>query len=336
MMAKHIIVDAFGGDEAPLCNIQGAADAVKELGVTVTLVGDQQKIEACAKENNISLAGMTIVHTDEVMGMHDTPTDIVKAKRGTSMRVALDLLANGEGDGLVSAGSTGALLTGATLIVKRIQGIKRPALATLVPTPDGAYLLLDSGANAECRPEMLVDFAIMGNEYMKRVAGLESPRIGLLNVGTEDTKGDALRQETYALLKASDLNFVGNVEARDVPAGACDVLVTDGFSGNVVLKLTEGVAVTFFKLIKRTLMSKFKTKIGALLIKKDLGGLKRLMDYSEVGGAPFIGVKAPVIKAHGSSNAKAIKNAIRQAALFAESELIQAVGEAVAPGKKEE
>lgn len=330
-MAKNIIVDAFGGDNAPLCNLQGAADAVKEWDVTITLVGDEDAIRSCAAENGISLDKITIVHTPDVMGMHDTPTEIVKSKRGTSMGVALDMLARGEGDGLVSAGSTGALLTGATLIVKRIKGIKRPALATLVPTPDGAYLLLDSGANAECRPEMLMDFAIMGNEYMKRISGIERPRIGLLNVGTEDTKGDALRQETYRLLQDSDLNFVGNVEARDVPAGACDVLVTDGFSGNVVLKLTEGVAVTFFRLIKRTLMSKLKTKIGALLIKKDLGGLKKLMDYSEVGGAPFIGVKAPVIKAHGSSNAKAIKNAIYQALLFAESGLIEAVGEAVYP-----
>jgi glycerol-3-phosphate acyltransferase PlsX len=330
---KQIIVDAFGGDNAPLCNLQGAADAVKQFGVGVTLVGDQEKIETCAKENNISLEGITIVHTSEVIDMHEAPTEILKSKRGSSMGVALDMLARGEGDALVSAGSTGALLAGATLIVKRIKGIKRPALATLVPTPDGSYLLLDSGANAECRPEMLMDFALMGDEYMKRVVGLENPRVGLLNVGAEDTKGDPLRQETYQLLKNSDFNFVGNIEARDVPAGACDVLVADGFSGNVVLKLTEGVAVTFFRLIKKTLLSSLKTKIGALLIKKDLGGLKSLMDYSEVGGAPLLGVRAPVIKAHGSSNAKAIKNAIGQAARFADAGLIEAI--AVAAGKKE-
>jgi glycerol-3-phosphate acyltransferase PlsX len=330
---KQIIVDAFGGDNAPLCNLQGAADAVKQFGVGVTLVGDQEKIETCAKENNISLEGITIVHTSEVIDMHEAPTEILKSKRGSSMGVALAMLARGEGDVLVSAGSTGALLAGATLIVKRIKGIKRPALATLVPTPDGSYLLLDSGANAECRPEMLMDFALMGDEYMKRVVGLENPRVGLLNVGAEDTKGDPLRQETYQLLKNSDFNFVGNIEARDVPAGACDVLVADGFSGNVVLKLTEGVAVTFFRLIKKTLLSSLKTKIGALLIKKDLGGLKSLMDYSEVGGAPLLGVRAPVIKAHGSSNAKAIKNAIGQAARFADAGLIEAI--AVAAGKKE-
>ena len=324
-MANKIIVDAFGGDNAPLCNLQGAADAVKEYGVEVILVGKEPEILACAKEHNISLAGITVVHTDEVMDMHDAPTEIVKSKRNTSMGLGLQMVARGEGDAFVSAGSTGGLLVGATMLVKRIKGIKRPALATAVPTPDGCYLLLDCGANAECRPEMLMDFALMGNEYMKRVVGLENPRIGLLNVGTEDTKGDTLRLETYGLLKESDFNFVGNVEARDVPGGGCDVLVTDGFSGNVVLKLTEGVAVTFFGLIKKVMLSSLKTKIGALLIKKNLRGLKGMLDYSEHGGAPFLGVRAPVIKAHGSSNAKAIKNAIRQANTFASSGLIEAI-----------
>lgn len=329
-MASKIIVDAFGGDNAPLCNIQGAADAVKEYGVEVILVGKEDAILACAKENNISLEGISIVHTDEVLDMHDTPTDIVKSKRNTSMGLGLQMVAAGQGDAFVSAGSTGGLLVGATMLVKRIKGIKRPALATAVPTPTGCYLLLDCGANAECRPEMLMDFALMGNEYMKHVVGLENPRIGLLNVGVEDTKGDTLRQETYQLLKESELNFVGNVEARDVPSGGCDVLVADGFSGNVVLKLTEGVAVTLFGLIKKVMLSSLKTKIGALLIKKDLRSLKGMLDYSEHGGAPFLGVRAPVIKAHGSSNAKAIKNAIRQGATFANSGLIEAITAAAA------
>ncbi|MBR3844743.1 MAG: phosphate acyltransferase PlsX [Clostridia bacterium] len=329
-MASRIIVDAFGGDNAPLCNIQGAADAVKEYGVQVILVGKEPEILACAKEHGISLEGISIVHTDEVMDMHDTPTEIVKSKRNTSLGLGLQMVAAGEGEAFVSAGSTGGLLVGATLLVKRIKGIKRPALATAVPTPTGKYLLLDCGANAECRPEMLMDFALMGNEYMKRVEGLANPRIGLLNVGTEDTKGDSLRQETYQLLKQADYNFVGNVEARDVPAGGCDVLVADGFSGNVVLKLTEGVATTFFGLIKKVMMSTLKTKIGALLIKKNLRGLKGLMDYSEHGGAPFLGVRKPVIKAHGSSNAKAIKNAIRQANAFAASGVIEAITVAAA------
>lgn len=335
-MANKIIVDAFGGDNAPLSNIQGSADAVKEYGVEIILVGKEPEILATAKEHNISLEGISIVHTDEVMDMHDTPTEILKSKKNTSLGLGLQMVAEGKGDAFVSAGSTGALLVGATLIVKRIKGIKRPALATAVPTPTGKYLLLDCGANADCRPEMLMDFALMGNEYMKRVEGLENPRIGLLNVGTEDTKGDSLRLETYPLLKNSEYNFVGNVEARDVPGGACDVLVADGFSGNVVLKLTEGVAVTFFGLIKKVMMSTLKTKIGALLIKKNLRGLKGLMDYSEHGGAPFLGVRAPVIKAHGSSNAKAIKNAIRQANTFAKSGLIEAVTKAAKEKREQE
>lgn len=334
-MAKHIFVDAFGGDNAPLCNIQGAADAVKEFGVAVTLVGKEEEILACAKEHNISLDGINILHADDVIDMHEAPTEVVKSKRGCSMAVGLEAVARGDGDGFVSAGSTGALVVGSTLLVKRIKGIKRAALATLVPTPTGSYLLLDSGANAECRPEMLVDFAVMGHGYMQKVAGIENPRIGLLNVGTEDTKGDTLRQETYQLLAKSDLNFVGNIEAREVPSGACDVLVADGFSGNVVLKLTEGVATTFFRMIKKVLMSSLKTKLGALLIKKDLGGLKGMMDYSEVGGAPLLGVRAPVIKAHGSSNAKAIKNAIRQAAKFADSGMIEAVAAAAKQEKSD-
>ena len=329
-MRKRIVVDAFGGDNAPLCNIQGAADAVKEYGVEVILVGKEPEILALAKEHDICMDGITVEHTDEVMDMHDTPTDIVKSKRNTSLGLGLQMVADGRGDAFVSAGSTGALLVGATLLVKRIKGIKRPALASLIPTPTGKYLLLDCGANAECRPEMLMDFALMGAAYMKAVEGIEDPGIGLLNVGTEDTKGDSLRLETYAMLKQSSFNFVGNVEARDVPAGACDVLVADGFSGNVVLKLTEGVATTFFGMIKKVMMATLKTKIGALLLKKNLRGLKSMMDYSEHGGAPFLGVRAPVIKAHGSSNAKAIKNAIRQANTFASSGLIEAVTVAAA------
>lgn len=332
-MANRVIVDAFGGDNAPLCNLQGAADAAAELGVAITLVGDEQAIRTCARQHDVSLEGMTIVQADDVMDIHDASTEIVKSKRGTSLAVGLELLADGQGDAFVSAGSTGALVVGATLLVKRIKGIRRPALATLVPTPTGAYLLLDSGANVECRPEMLMDFALMGHEYMKRVAGVKKPRVGLLNVGTEDTKGDPLRLETYQALAASSFHFIGNVEARDVPAGVCDVLVTDGFSGNIVLKLTEGAASTLFGLIKQAFGSNLKSKLGGLAVRGSLRGMKSLMDYSEHGGAPLLGVRAPVIKAHGSSNAKAIKNAIRQADRFAASGWIEAVGKAVAGEK---
>ncbi len=332
-MANQIIVDALGGDNAPLCNLQGAADAVAELGVGVTLVGPEQQLRALAEQQGVSLAGITFVQADRGMDMHLPPTDILKAQRDCSMGVALDLLAAGKGDGLVSAGSTGALVVGATLIVGRIKGVKRPAIATLVPTPGDPYLLVDSGANAECRPEMLMDFAVMGDRYMRLVRGVASPRIGLLNVGTEDTKGDALRQETYRLLQASGLNFIGNVEGRDVPGGACDVLVTDGFAGNVVLKLTEGAGAAFVGMLKTAFYQNLKTKLGALLVKNSLRPLKGMMDYSAEGGAPLLGVKAPVVKAHGSSNAVAVKNAIRQADRFAGAGLIDAINQAVAAGK---
>ena len=324
---SKIIVDAFVGDNAPLSVIQGCADAIKEYGVEITLCGNEEIIKNVAKENNISLEGMSIIHTEEVFDMHTDPSEIIKSGKNTSMAVGLSALANGEGDGFVSAGSTGALLVGATFIVKRIKGIKRPAIATTVPAPDGLFLLLDSGANVECRPEMLYSFAVMGSTYMQKVVGIENPRIGLLNVGVEDTKGDTLRLETYQLLRNSEMNFVGNIEAREVPNGACDVLVCDGFSGNVVLKLFEGLAKSFFKLLKRTFLSGLKNKIGAALLKKDVYAIKKSLDASEQGGAPLLGVTKPVIKAHGSSDAKAIKNAIRQAFTFADSGAIDIMTE---------
>ena len=324
---SKIIVDAFGGDNAPLAVIEGCADAVKEYGVEIVLCGNEDIIRNEAEKNNVSLDGMEIIHTEEVFDMHTDPSEIVKSGKNTSMAVGLSALAEGKGDGFVSAGSTGALLVGATFIVKRIKGIKRPAIATAIPAPDGLFLLLDSGANVECRPEMLYSFAVMGSTYMQKVVGIENPRIGLLNVGVEDTKGDALRLETYKLLKESNMNFVGNIEAREVPNGACDVLVCDGFAGNIVLKLFEGLAKSFFKLLKRTFLSGLKNKIGAALLKKDVYEIKKSLDASEQGGAPLLGVTKPVIKAHGSSDAKAIKNAIRQAFTFADSGAIDIMTE---------
>lgn len=326
-MARKIIVDAFGGDNAPLAVIKGSADAVKEYGVEIILCGDKNIIKKVAEENSISLDKIEILHTEEIFDMHDDPSEVIKSKRNTSLAVGLDALAEGKGDAFVSAGSTGALLVGATFIVKRIKGVKRPAIAAVIPAPDGLFLLLDSGANAECRPEMLYSFAVMGSEFMEKVMGINNPRVGLLNVGVEDTKGDTLRLETYKLLKNSEMNFVGNIEAREVPSGACDVLVADGFSGNVVLKLFEGLAKSFFGVLKRTFLKGFKNKIGAMLLKKDVYALKSSLDSSEVGGAPLLGVTKPVIKAHGSSDAKAIKNAIRQAFTFAESNAIETVTE---------
>ncbi|MFR7854578.1 MAG: phosphate acyltransferase PlsX, partial [Acutalibacteraceae bacterium] len=317
-----IAVDAFGGDNAPLSVIRGAHDAAREYGVNIILTGDKDIIEKCAADNKIDLAGIEIRHTDSVFDMHDKPTDILKSKRGTSLGLAMDLVANGEADAFVSAGSTGAIMAGATFIVKRIKGIERPAIGTVIPTmTDRKLLLMDAGANAECRPEMLRQFGIMASLYLENVEGIKDPEIGLLNIGTEDTKGGPLQIEAYKLLKESPVNFVGNIEARELPAGVCDAVISDGFTGNVVLKLYEGVASNMMKLIKRTLMSTFRSKIAALLAKKSLYSLKDKMNYDDIGGAPLLGVKKPVIKAHGSSNANAIKNAIKQAQRCAENDV---------------
>ena len=326
-MANKIIVDAFGGDNAPLAALKGSELAVKELGVNIVLVGSEPEIHRVALQNDISLVGMEIIHAPAIFDMHDEPTSVLKENGDTSLAVGLKALAEGKGDAMVSAGSTGALAVGATFITKRIKGIKRPAIATVIPTPKSRFLLIDAGANAECRPEMLLSFGVMGAKYVELSMGVKNPRVGLLNNGTEDTKGDKLRVETYQLLKNSPLNFVGNIEAREVMSDKCDVLVTDGFSGNIVLKLSEGVALSFYGLIKQAFVRGTISKLAALMVKKNLRSMKKLMDYSEVGGAPLLGVKKAVIKAHGSSNERAFKNAIRQANAFASSGAITAISE---------
>lgn len=326
-MHSKVIVDAFGGDNAPLAALKGAELAVKELGVSVVLCGNEAEIHRVAIQNDISLVGMEILNAPRVFDMHAEPTSVLKENGDTSLAVGLKALAQGKGDAFVSAGSTGAIAVGATFITKRIKGIKRPAIATMMPTPKSRFLLVDAGANADCRPEMLLSFGVMGAKYMELSMGVKNPRVGLLNNGAEDTKGDKLRVETYQLLKASPLNFVGNIEARDVMSDRCDVLVTDGFSGNIVLKMSEGVALSFYGLIKQAFVKGTLSKIAALMVKKNLKSMKKLMDYSEVGGAPLLGIKKPVIKAHGSSNERAFKNAIRQADTLASSGVVAAISE---------
>ena len=316
-----IAVDAFGGDNAPLEIIKGAAAAVEEYGAEVVLVGDSETIKKCAEDNNIDISKLEIEHADGVFDMHDTPTDILKSKRKTSMGVAFDLVADGKADAFVSAGSTGAVVAGATFIIKRNQVIKRPALGTVLPGRNKRFMLMDVGANAECRPEMLRQFGIMASLYLQNVEGVENPEIALLNIGTEDTKGGSLQLEAYKLLSESPINFIGNVEARDLPIGVCDAAIADGFTGNVALKLYEGVAMNLMTMIKGVFSSNFKTKMAYLLVKSKVRGLKKFMDYGDVGGAPLLGVKKPVIKAHGSSDARALKNAIRQALLCAENDV---------------
>lgn len=320
-----IIIDAFGGDNAPLAVISGAAQAVKEYGVEILLCGDTEIIKAVAAENNVSLNGIELLHADGVMDMHDEPNTILKSNKNTSIAVAFRALQEHRGDALVSAGSTGAVLFGATFITKRIKGIKRPALAPVLPTVGKPYILVDCGANVDCRALMLYQFAHLGSVYMRQVLGVKNPKVGLLNNGTEDTKGAALQVETYQLLKKSKLNFIGNVEARDIPDGICDVVVTDGFVGNVVLKLNEGIAMSFVGMLKAMLMKNIFTKLAALLLKPSLRDFKKALDYTEYGGAPLLGVNKPVIKAHGSSNAKAIKSAIYQATLCAGNNLVSEI-----------
>lgn len=320
----RVVVDAFGGDNAPLEIIKGAALASKELGVDITLVGNQNIIEDVINKENIKFSGqLLIVDTDDVIDMHDDPTTLLKAHSNSSMALAFKELAEDRADAFVSAGSTGAVVVGGTLIVKRIKGIKRPALAGMIPSPNGHYMLMDMGANAECRPEMLCQFGIMASAYLKGVEGKENPTIGLLNIGTEDSKGGELQKESYKLLSEAPINFVGNVESREMPKGVCDAIITDGFTGNIALKLIEGTATTFFKLVKNALYKSLKNKLAALVIKKDLYSLKSMMDSTEVGGAPLLGVKKPVIKAHGNSNDKAFKNAIRQAVIFTQNGVIE-------------
>ena len=294
----------------------------------ITLTGNKQTIENIITENNLKFFGeLIIIDTDDVISMHDDPTTILKAHSNSSMALAFKELCENRADAFVSAGSTGAIVVGGTLIVKRIKGIKRPALGGLIPSPDGHYMLLDMGANAECRPEMLAQFGIMASVYLEKVEGIENPKIGLLNIGVEDTKGDELRTEAYKLLQEAPINFVGNIESREMPKGVCDAVIADGFTGNIALKLIEGTSITLFKMVKKALYKNLLNKIAALILKKDLYALKSMMDSSEVGGAPLLGVSKPVIKAHGSSDAKAIKNAIKQAIIFTKKNVINTISE---------
>lgn len=318
-----IILDAMGGDNAPAEIIKGAAAAVASFWpeVEIIAVGDAEKIAACAKENNLKLDHIEIVNTTEVIEMCDEPAKAVRTKKDSSMVVGLKLLAEGKGDAFVSAGSTGALHVGTSLIVRTVKGVKRPALATIIPgkTP---FMLLDSGANVECRPSMLEAFGVMGSVYMEQVMGVKNPRVALVNNGAEESKGTPTYVEAHALLKAnSRINFVGNVEPRDIPAGAADVVVADGFTGNVILKLTEGLAKFFGAKLKGLFKSGVKGALAYLLLKGGVADFKKGMDADEYGGAPFLVAAKPVIKAHGSSNARAIHQAIRQAKLCVENDL---------------
>ena len=317
-----IILDLMGGDNAPLAPLDGAAQAVREYGVEIIGLGDEALIRKTAAEHSIPLDGIELVHCTENIEMCDEPARAVRQKKDSTIVVGLNMLKEGRGDAFVSAGSTGALHVGTSLIVRALRGIKRPALATMIPAQNKAYLLLDCGANVECRVDMLEAFAVMGTCYMQKVEGRPDPACALVNNGAEESKGTPLLRETHQKLKTTPgIRFVGNIEPRDVPAGNVDVVVCDGFTGNVVLKLTEGVAKMVMGMVKGVFLSGLAGKVAYLLIRGQVANLKKQMDSEEYGGAPFLGARQPVIKAHGSSKAKGIKNAIRQAKKCVENDL---------------
>ncbi len=318
-----IAVDAFGGDNAPKEIIKGCRLACDELGVTPVLCGNRDIILKTMQSENISQSGMEIADANSVLSMEDEPTSILKEKSDSSMAAAFRLVKAGECDAFVSAGNSGALLVGATMILKRIKGVKRAAFASVFPSATGPLLLADMGANSVCKPEYLLQFAQFGCEYMKHMHGIESPRVALLNNGTEPHKGQQLQQDAYKLLSESALNFIGNVEGRALANGGCDVIVTDGFTGNIALKTYEGVGKMMSEGIKDVFEHGILTSIGAVFVLKQLNDFKKKFDYKEYGGAPLLGISSPVIKAHGSSDARAFKNAIRQAVEYTNSGIIE-------------
>ena len=319
MRNMKLAIDAMGGDNAPKAIVLGAMQAVDAFSdIHITLYGNEEKIKETLKPHE----RITVIHTNEVILGTDEPVRAVRRKKNASMVLAAQAVADGQADACISAGNTGALMAAGLFVIGRIEGIERPALTPTLPTIGGeGFLLLDVGANADAKPEHLQQYAIMGSIYAEKVRGITNPRVGLLNIGTEEKKGNDLTKHAFSLLKTTNLNFIGNVEARDLLDGAADVVVTDGFTGNMVLKTIEGTALSVFKMVKTALTSSLKNKLAAAVLKPELTGLKNKMDYSEYGGAGLFGLKAPVIKAHGSSDARALFSAIRQARVMVEKDV---------------
>ncbi|SEH72382.1 phosphate:acyl-[acyl carrier protein] acyltransferase [Halobacillus karajensis] len=329
-----LAIDAMGGDNAPEAIVKGAVQAADTIdGLEITLVGDEAKIKPYLKgQSNVS-----ILHTTEVITAEDEPVRAVRRKKQSSMVLTANEVKEGRADGCISAGNTGALMSAGLFVVGRMKGVDRPALSPTLPTSDGkGFLMLDVGANVDAKPAHLLQYAVIGSIYAKNVRQIKNPRIGLLNVGTEDGKGSELTKKSFEMMQEAPLNFVGNIEARDLLEGVADVVVTDGFTGNVALKTIEGTAMTMFSMIKQTFMSNFKTKIAAGLAKNDLRKLKDQLDYSEYGGAGLFGLSAPVIKAHGSSNDRAVLNAIRQACQMVELDVTNTIKNTLMEMNKEE
>lgn len=326
-----IVIDAMGGDHAPLATVEGAIAAATEWADTqIVLVGDEAKLAPLLNKSTIKPANLSVRHASEVIGSDDEPVKAVRRKKDASMVVAGRMLKEGEADAMISAGNTGALMTTGLLVVGRMEGIERPALAPMIPTIDDVGVLaLDLGANMDAKPEHLAQYGLMGSLYRQKVQGVDSPRVGLLNVGTEPGKGNELTKHAYPLLEQLPIRFVGNVEARDVLTGACDVLVCDGFAGNILLKSLEGTAGAIFALLKDQFSSSLKSKLAAAVLMPELRGLKRKLDYTEHGGAPLLGLSRLVVKSHGSADGNAIKNAVRQARIAVQNQLVESISKEI-------
>lgn len=326
-----IVIDAMGGDNAPASTVEGAIAAATEWADTqIVLIGDEAKLEPLLSQSGVRPANLTVRHASEVIGSDDEPVKAVRRKKDASMVVAGRMLKEGEADAMISAGNTGALMTAGLLVVGRMEGIERPALAPMIPTIDDVGVLaLDLGANMDAKPEHLAQYGLMGSLYRQKVQGIASPRVGLLNVGTESGKGNELTKHAYPLLEQLPIRFVGNVEARDVLTGACDVLVCDGFAGNILLKSLEGTAGAIFALLKEQFSSSLKSKLAAAVLMPELRGLKRKLDYTEHGGAPLLGLSRLVVKSHGSADGNAIKNAVRQARIAVQNQLVESISKEI-------
>lgn len=325
-----IVLDGMGGDNAPFEIVKGAVEAAKEITHTIIIVGDEKKIAAELKKYKYDKKQICIQHASDVIGNCDAPVKAVRTKKDSSMVIGINMVKDGKGDLFISAGNSGALMAGGLFILGRIQGIDRPAMASVYPVLGGQVsLLVDAGANSECKPDNYLEFATMGSIYMEKVLGRKKPKIGLVNIGAEETKGTTVTKSAHELLQRSKLNFIGNVEAREIPFGSSDVIVCDGFVGNVILKLTEGLALSLLKQLKQKLTAGVKAKLGALLLKDNLKGLRSEFDYSEYGGAPILGVKGPIVKMHGSSNANAVKNTILKGIPYAEQNVVQTILDSV-------
>lgn len=328
----RILLDGMGGDNAPYAVCEGAVLAANEIEHEIVIIGDEEKISAALRKicHGNTPENISVVHASEVITNDEAPALAIRRKKDSSIVKGMNMLKTGEGDLFISAGSTGALLAGGLLLIGRIKGIDRPAICTIYPILGGqASLLCDAGANAECKPRNLVDFAVMSSIYMEKVLGRQNPTVKLVNIGEEEEKGNPLTKETYELLKATDLNFKGNIEARDVPKGRADIIVTDGFTGNIILKLTEGMAWNIFKTIKKKFTDGIHARLGSLLLLDKLKELKKEFDYSSYGGAPILGVKRPIVKMHGSSSETAVKNTILKAIVFAEQDVISVIEESI-------